>query len=135
MPPECINPPTLMPPLYGLYAQVTVAPAGRTAYIAGQVAFDEKGMFVGHGDHIEQACQVFLNLKHALDAAGAAPRQVVRMTINVVDHHFDLVPAIFGAGRDVFGDDWPVCASTFLGVHCLAHPDWLIEVDAIAILD
>ena len=45
-----------------------------------------------------------------------------------------MVPVIFAAGREVFGADWPVTASVLIGVQALGHPDWLIEIDAIAAL-
>lgn len=129
-----INPPTLAPPVMGLYAQILVAPAGRLAFIAGQVALDAEGSFVGIGDHRAQAAQCFANIRAAVAAVGAAPRDIVKMTINVVDHRAELIGPIFDAGREVFGTDWPVTASTLLGVAALGLPEWLIEIDAIVAL-
>jgi enamine deaminase RidA (YjgF/YER057c/UK114 family) len=129
-----INPPTLMPPLFGLYAQAVVADVRRLAFIAGQVAFDADGVLVGGNDYAAQARQAFLNLKNALAAIPAAPANVVRMTIYVVNHRPELVATIFDAGREVFGADWPVTSSVLIGVQALAMPEWLVEVDAIAAL-
>lgn len=129
-----INPPTLAPPVMGLYAQITVAPAGRLAFIAGQVALAADGSFVGTGDHAAQARQCFANIRDAVSALGAGPADIVKMTINVVDHSADLIGPIFGAGQDIFGDEWPVTASTLLGVAALGLPEWLIEIDAIVAL-
>ncbi|GAA2276837.1 hypothetical protein GCM10010149_20090 [Nonomuraea roseoviolacea subsp. roseoviolacea] len=70
---ERVDPPALCPPVRGLYAHVVIAPAGRTAYIAGQVALDASGELVGPGDHAAQARQAFLNVKLALEAS--APLQ------------------------------------------------------------
>lgn len=129
-----INPPTLMPPLFGLYAQAVVTDAHRLAFIAGQVAFDANGLLIGANDYAAQARQAFTNLKNALAAVSAAPANVVRMTVYVVDHRPELVETIFGAGRDVFGADWPVTSSVLIGVQALGMPEWLVEVDAIAAL-
>ena len=129
-----LNPKTLAAPLQNLYAQISIAPAGRIAFIAGQVALDAEGQLIGPGDHEAQALQCFRNIAAAIAAVGARPDQMVRMTINVVDHCDELVPVIFGAGREVFGDDWPVCASIFLGVVRLGLSDWLIEIDGIIAL-
>ncbi|MFC7109384.1 RidA family protein [Nonomuraea rubra] len=68
-----VNPPALCPPVQNLYAQVVIAPAGRTAYLAGQVALDASGELVGPGDHAAQARQAFLNVRLALEGVGASP--------------------------------------------------------------
>lgn len=129
-----INPPTLAPPVMGLYAQIMIAPAGRLAFIAGQVALDRDGTFVGPGDHAAQARQCFINIRDAVAAVGGVPADIVKMTINVVDHRAELIGPIFGAGQEVFGQDWPVTASTLLGVAALGLPEWLVEIDAIVAL-
>lgn len=126
-----LNPPTMMPPLGNLYSQITIAPAGRQAFIAGQVALDRDGKLVGEGDHRQQAVQCFANLLAALEALNAQPDQVLRMGIFVAGHCPDTVEAIFSAGHEVFGSRWPVCASVMLGVQTLAMPAWLVEVDAV----
>jgi enamine deaminase RidA (YjgF/YER057c/UK114 family) len=131
---ETINPPSLLPPMQGLYAQIAVAPAGRLAFISGQAAYEASGGFVGAGDYGAQALKAFENLKAAIAAAGGRPENLVRMTIYVVDYELKLSRAIFGAAREVFGDEWPVTSSVMLGVKALAMPEWLIEVDAIVAL-
>jgi len=52
----------------------------------------------------------------------------------VVGHRLELVDPIFAAGRRVFGDGWPRTASTLLGVEALGNPDWLIEIDGLAVV-
>ncbi len=131
---ERVNPPTLAPPVMDLYSQIAVAPAGRVVAIAGQVAIDADGALVGPGDHAAQAEQTFRNLNLALAAVGCGPADLLKYTIHVVDHSPELIEPIFTAGRKVFGDDWPLTASTFLGVQALGLPDWLIEIDALAVL-
>ena len=78
--------------------------------------------------------QSFINIRDALAAIDATPDRIAKMTINDVRHKVDLVAPIFAAGRDVFGDQWPIAASKLLGVESLGLPEWLIEVDAIVSL-
>jgi len=129
-----LNPPTLAPPIMPVYSQISIAPAGALAFIAGQVAIDRNGQLIGKDDYRLQAAQCFRNIAAALDALDAQPDQMVRMTINVVGHRDELAGVIFEAGREVFRDRWPICASIFLGVQALGHSDWLVEIDGIVSL-
>ncbi len=129
-----IDPPTLAPPVMDLYAQIVVASAGRLAFVAGQVALDPEGRLVGAGDHRAQARQCFANIRAAVAAVGATPADIVRMTINVVDHRAELIGPIFESGREILGDEWPITASMLLGVAALGLPEWLIEIDAVVAL-
>ena len=91
------------------------------------------GKLVGPGDLATQARQVFGNLGRALAAAGARPAQVTRITIYVVNYkRGECLPIIEKARIALFGDHKP--ADVVLGVATLS-PDYLIEVDAIAIID
>lgn len=129
-----INPPGLAPPEKNIYSQISIAPAGRLAFIAGQVARDAKGNLVGAGNHRLQALQCFRNIATAIAALGAHPAQMVRMTFNVVGHRAGVVELIYDAGIEVFGDSFPACASTYRGVQALGMPEWLIEIDGIVAL-
>ena len=128
---ELINPQELHTP--ASYTQVVAATGGRPVFVAGQVADDARGNLVGPGDLAAQARQAFANVAHALAAAGARPDQVARITIYVVDHRPEYLPAISGARAAAFGDHKP--ADTLLGVATLAEPGYLIEVEAIAVVD
>lgn len=126
-----LNPDTLTNTVTSLISQIVVAPTSSLAFISGQVALNEKGELIGEGDYGLQAKQVFTNLKLALEAITTGPENIVQMKIHVVNHNPGLVDSIFKAGFEVFGDRWPLTASTFLGVQSLAFREWLIEVDAI----
>jgi enamine deaminase RidA (YjgF/YER057c/UK114 family) len=128
---ELINPETLPTP--ESYTQVVAATGSRLVFVAGQVAEDAQGNLVGAGDLAAQARQAFANVARALAAAGAAPEQVTRITIYVVHHRPEYLPAISQAHLEVFGDHKP--ADTLLGVETLAQPEYLIEVEAIAVVD
>src|SRR5439155_5098044 len=128
---ECINPRDLPTPTG--YTQVIVATGTKLIFIAGQEPEDIDGKLVGPGDLVVQARQVFSNLGRALAAAGARPAQVTRITIYVVNYKRDeCLPIIEKARIALFGDHKP--ADVVLGVATLS-PDYLIEVDAIAIID
>ena len=115
------------------YSHVVVATGSRAVYISGQVAEDADGELVAPGDLAGQARQAFANVGRCLAAAGAAPEQVARITIYVVSHRPEYLPAISEARIAVFGDYKP--ADTILGVQTLAEHGRLIEIEAIAVLD
>lgn len=128
---ECINPKDLPTPQ--TYTQVIVARGTRLVFVAGQEPEDIHGKLVGPGDLAAQARQVFANLGRALAAAGATPGQVARITIYVVGYNRDEhLPIIEAARVALFGEHKPV--DTLLGVVALS-PGYLIEVDAIAVID
>jgi len=128
---ELINPEELPTP--ASYTQVVAATGSRLVFVAGQVADDAQGNMVGASDLAAQARRAFANVGRALAAAGAAPDQVTKITIYVVHHRPEYLPAISAARMAVFGDHKP--ADTLLGVEALAEPGYLIEVDAIAVVD
>jgi len=127
-----INPKEL-PPSRG-YTQVVTAAGGRTIYISGQVAMNAKGEIVGKGDLRAQTTQIFDNLKAALAAAGAAPKDVVKMSMFVVNFKGADDIAVIREIRGAFFKDVEPPASTFLGVSALANPDWMLEIEAIAVV-
>ncbi|HEX2051378.1 MAG TPA: RidA family protein [Actinomycetota bacterium] len=128
---ESINPETLPTPTS--YTQVVAATGSRLVFIAGQVAEDVQGNLVGVGDLAAQARQAFANVGRALAAAGARPDHVAKITIWVVRHRAEYLPHISEARMAVFGDHKP--ADALIGVQALAEPGYLIEVEAIAVVD
>jgi len=128
---ELINPEELPTP--ASYTQVVAATGSRLVFVAGQVADDAEGNLVGPGDLVAQARQAFANVGRSLAAAGAAPEQVARITIYIVRHRPEYLSDISEARIAVFGAHKP--ADTLLGVGALAEPGYLIEVDAIAVVD
>lgn len=104
----------------------------RTIYIGGQDAVDAEGNVVGVGDIAAQTEQVLRNLSTALAAAGARPEHVVKWTIFIVDGQD--FRAGYAAFQRVWGDrsDPPVITAAV--VKGLAHPDFLVEMDAIAVV-
>jgi enamine deaminase RidA (YjgF/YER057c/UK114 family) len=128
---ERINPQTLSTPL--AYSHVVVASGGKLVFVAGQEPEDERGNLVGPGDLGAQAHQVFGNVGRALAAAGAVPEQVTKITIFVAHYRREYLSAIDEARMALFGDHKP--ADTLVGVEALSRPEYLIEVEAMAIVD
>jgi enamine deaminase RidA (YjgF/YER057c/UK114 family) len=128
---ELINPVSMSTP--ASYTQVVAARGSRLVFVAGQVADDKNGDLVGPGDLATQARQAFANVGNALAAAGARTDQVARITIYVVHHLPEYLPVISEARIVVFREHKP--ADILVGVETLAEPGYLIEVDAIAVLD
>ncbi len=117
-----------------VFTQVVVATGKRLVFISGQVSMDADGNTVAEGDLAGQARQVYANLKAALDGAGARPSDVAKLTTYVVGYCPELLPVMGAARTAVLGNaDLP--ASTLVGVQALAQPGYLIEVEAIAVID
>jgi enamine deaminase RidA (YjgF/YER057c/UK114 family) len=131
MPIQLVNPPGLAGS--PSYSHVTIASAGRTAYVSGQIALDASGNVVGKGDYRAQTRQAFENLRLALAGVGATFDDVTKIVTYVVN----LGPDNLGAVREVRSGFFTTAhrpASTLVGVTALAGPDFLVEVEAIALL-
>lgn len=129
MPREIIQPEGVWDPR-PRFAQVTKM--GNQVWIAGQTAVDETGNIVGKGDVEAQTRQIFRNIQKCLRAAGAGFDQVVKLNIYSTDLDVQL-PVITKVRREYFPGE-PV-ASTTVQVSRLVHPDWLLEIEAVAILE
>ncbi len=128
---QFINPPGLAPPPG--YSHLVVVDGGRLLVVAGQVALDQEGRLVGHGDLAAQLEQVFTNLRLALAAGGATFDQVVKLTYFLVDYR-PVARDTLVAVRDRFVNRQRPPASTLLGVQALARPEFLVEVEALAVI-
>jgi enamine deaminase RidA (YjgF/YER057c/UK114 family) len=115
------------------YSQAVVTSGSiRTIYVGGQNAVDATGTVVGAGDIGAQAEQVARNIQVALAAAGARPEHVVKWTVFVV-HGQPMEPAISGF-QQVLGELPNPPAISVLFVAALANPDFLLEIEAIAVV-
>jgi 2-iminobutanoate/2-iminopropanoate deaminase len=125
--PTFVNPPALAKP--SGYTHVVDVPAGRTLYVAGQVARDASGNLVGKGDMRAQAEQVFRNIQTALEARGATLADIVQLTTYIRD--MSQLAAYREVRERVLGTN-PRPASSLLGVAALASDDYLLEVEVVA---
>jgi 2-iminobutanoate/2-iminopropanoate deaminase len=104
--------------------------AGDLLFVSGIVAVDAEGALVGGSDVVAQAEQVFALLGCVLAAAGAAPGDVVKVTLYLLDK--DDRPRINPVRQRFFGEARP--ASTLVEVSGLAVAGAKLEVDAVALL-
>ena len=111
---------------------VVVSGPVKTVYVGGQDAVDASGAIIGKGDLKAQTEQVLKNIQAALAAAGAQPEHVIKWNIYVVQGQ-SLV-AGFEAFQRVWGNPPNPPAVTMAFVAGLAHPDFLVEMDAIAVV-
>lgn len=113
------------------YSTVVTAHGGRLVFLAGQVPLDEEGRTVGVGDAAEQIRQVFRNMKAALEAAGAALDDLVKINVYLTDSRY------FEAFREVRREflSPPFPASTGVVVVALGWPEWVVEIEGIAVLE
>jgi reactive intermediate/imine deaminase len=126
---QFVNSETL-PPAVG-YSQAAVVTKGRFVYIAGQVAMDTSGKLVGAGDFRAQAKQTFENLKAALAANGATFDNVVKLN----SYFLDIKQApVFREVRDQYVNVASPPVSTAVEVRRLVREEWLIEIEAIAVV-
>jgi enamine deaminase RidA (YjgF/YER057c/UK114 family) len=131
VPKQFINPSGLNPTIG--FTHVVTATGGKTVHVSGQVSVDERGEVVGRGDFRAQVERTFENLGTALAAAGATFRDVVKVTYFVVDLKSEHVPVV----REVRGrylDPQNPPASSLVGVAALVVPDWLVEIELVAVV-
>ncbi len=103
---------------------------GNTIYVAGQVGIGEDNK-VAAGGFEAQAKQALENLKRVLEASGAYFKDVVKLNTYVTTMEF--MPVYRELRRSYFGDHYP--ASTLIQVAGLALPEFLIEIEAVAVVE
>lgn len=128
---ERINPAGLAPPPGNRFAHVVRW--GQRVWIAGQTARAADGSTVGVGDPKAQAVKVYDNLDTAIGAVGGTLADIVKVTIFITPGD-DVIAAAREAQNECWGDR-PLPASSMVIVHALANPDYVIEIEAEAVLE
>lgn len=115
----------------GHFSQAVMAPAaGNLLFISGMTARRADGSIAGVGDVSEQTRQVCENLKAAVEAAGSTLEDICRVDVYVRNmEHF---PRIHEVRQQYFSKVPP--ASTMVEVTKMTSPDYLIEMNAIAVI-
>ena len=133
MPFELLNPAGLERPVG--YSHVAKVTSGKIVFVAGQAPFDANGSVVGRGDFVSQFRQVIANLKLAIEGVGGRPDQFAVLTMYVTDLQAYLTnkKPIGAAYRDLFGKYFP--AITLVEVKSLYHPDCMVEISGVAVVD
>ena len=104
----------------------------KTVHIGGQDAINASGEIVGKGDIVAQTEQILANVRAALESGGARPEHIIKWNIYIVEGQS------LQAGFAAFQNAWPQTpnppAITGVFVSGLAHPDSLVEIDAVAVV-
>jgi enamine deaminase RidA (YjgF/YER057c/UK114 family) len=122
--------PDTMPKSVG-YSQLAIVSKGKVIFIAGQVALDKSGNVVGKDDFRAQVQQVFENLKAAVEAAGGHFRDIIKLNSYFLD--LSHLP-VFREVRDRYIDLAKPPASTAIQVPKLFRPEFLMEIEAVAVV-
>jgi len=122
--------PNTMPTSVG-YSQVAKVTGGAIVFVSGQVAVNKSGNVVGTGDFRVQVQQAFENLKAAIEAVGGGFNDVIKLNSYFLD--LSHLPD-FREVRDKYVNVKNPPASTAVQVQRLFRPEFLVEIEAIAVV-
>ncbi len=103
---------------------------GDWLFVSGQVPLDGAGNTVGRGDAAAQWRQCLENIRSLVEQAGGSMADIATLNLYVTDMRHYLAHG--DIRKEFFSEPYP--AQTVVGVTCLAHEDWLIEIEATAYL-
>lgn len=127
------NPDTMFKPTTG-YSMVAEVTSGKLVYVSGQVAIDKAGNLVGKDDFRAQVEQVFANLKTAVEAAGGDFHDVIKLNYFCAESVDPSQVPVIREVRDKYVNTAAPPTSTFVFVKRLIRPEWMIEVEAVAVV-
>ncbi len=122
-----LNPDTMSQPR----GFTNVVKVGHTAYIAGQVSATRDGSVVGKGDPEAQVRQIWHNIEAAVKSIGGTLQDVVKTTTYVTN--ISHAGAVRKVREELFATNPPT--STLLVVSGLASPDYMVEIEAVAVVE
>ncbi len=115
------------------FSNVVVVPGGmKTVFIGGQDSVNADGKIIGKGDIKKQTEQVFKNLEIALKAVGAKFENIIKWNIYIVQGNDPRLA--FEVSQHLLSGIKNKPAITVVFVSALAHPDFLVEIDAVAVI-
>lgn len=127
------NPPTLFNSVQYGFSQIVVGQGSKHVHISGQVAWDANGQIVGKGDLRTQTFQSLENLSTAMQTIGGTLSDIVSLRIYIAQSELERTTPVKEGLLHFFPQNPP--ASTWIGVPGLANTDFLIEIEAFALLD
>ena len=130
---ECINPKELYSSTQYGFSQIVISQPGKIVFISGQVAWDKNLNIVGVNDLKIQTQKAIDNLKLAIESAGGSLENIVMLRIYKVDYKREDGAIISEILRNTFGISTPP-ASTWVSVKGLANEEFLIEIEAQAVI-
>jgi enamine deaminase RidA (YjgF/YER057c/UK114 family) len=112
------------------YSQAVVTEGGRVVWLAGQVAGEDASGRSLAADFDGQVREVFARLGRTMEEAGGRLADMVTMTVFITDARYG--DRFTKLRCEIFGDDFP--ASALITVAGLARPEFLVEVQGIAVI-
>lgn len=134
MPKEYLNPPNLFPSQQFGFSQIVTSTGGKTVYISGQVAWNAQQQVGEAGDLETQTRESLLNLERAMQAAGGTLEDVVSLRLYILGDWIHRARGVRETLLAFFPED-KLPTSTWIGVPALASPDFLIEIEAVAVIE
>ena len=126
---DAFNVPGVVKP-FGIFSGAAWQPQGKVLYISGQVSQDVDGNTVGVGDITAQTRQILDNIKKILEAVGGQMSDIAKVTVFVTD--MSMLDEIHRVRSEYFTPPYP--ASSLVQVVSLVRPDYLIEIEAVAVI-
>jgi 2-iminobutanoate/2-iminopropanoate deaminase len=115
---------------FGIFSSAAWQPEGRVLHISGHVSQDAAGHTVGKGDMAAQTRQVLENIRDVLASVSGTMDDIAKVTVFVTD--VAEIAKIHEVRAGFFKKPYP--ASTLVQVAQLIDPDWLIEIEAVAVI-
>jgi 2-iminobutanoate/2-iminopropanoate deaminase len=129
-----LNPQALFPSQQYGFSQGVATLGKTTVYVSGQVGWNAKQQITHPADLGVQTRQALENIEVAVAAAGGSRTDIVSLRLYLVGHHIHNAPAVREALLGFFpAENLPT--STWIGVSALASKDFLIEIEAVAVLE
>jgi 2-iminobutanoate/2-iminopropanoate deaminase len=126
---DAFNAPGVVKP-FGIFSSAAWQPEGKVLHVSGHVAQDPDGNTVGVGDIKAQTRQTLVNIQTVLASVGGRMSDIVKVTVFVTD--MSTLADIHAVRAEFFEPPYP--ASTLVEVSRLVRPEWMIEIEAVAVI-
>ncbi len=123
------NAPGVVKP-FGIFSSAAWQPPGRVLHISGHVSQDVDGNIVHEGDMAAQTRRVLENIRGILAGVGGTMADIQKVTVYVTD--MARLMDIHAVRAEFFAPPYP--ASTLVQVSALVRPEYLIEIEAVAVI-
>ena len=131
MPRQSLNPDNLFDSIPFGFSQITIGQGSKIVALSGQVAWDENQNIIGD-DLPKQMLASLENVKKAMIAAGGSLDDILSLRIYIKETELDDTSGVRDGLLKYFPESPPT--STWLGVPALARPEFLVEIEAMAVL-
>lgn len=115
---------------FGIFSGAAWQPEGKVLHISGHVSQDPDGNTVGAGDIRAQTRQTLINIQTVLSSVGGEMSDIAKVTVFITD--MSTLTDIHAIRAEFFDPPYP--ASTLVEVSRLVNPEWMIEIEAVAVI-